>query len=159
MIITFSLSAPVSTNVENTGLGLRAEALQLSMVAPRGRQNIGTVGGSGKLGMSSAGYRLRISVKRNNNVLRNITTTMSTITLYHIDGLVKERRISSALAVELHLSCTNPSTYGLIMSQGISSHGWDLPSNIYYKPHQIPKLKCFLSCLAIVFAQSIEARW
>ena len=31
-------------------------------------------------------------------------------------------------------------------------------SNLSYKAHQIPKLKCFLSCLAVVFAQSIEAR-
>ena len=30
----------------------------------------------------------------------------------HIDGLVQERRNSSALAVELRLSCTNPSAYG-----------------------------------------------
>ena len=29
----------------------------------------------------------------------------------HIDGLVQERRNSSALAMELHLSCTNPSIY------------------------------------------------
>ena len=26
----------------------------------------------------------------------------------HVDGLVQERRNSSVLAVELHLSCTNP---------------------------------------------------
>ena len=31
----------------------------------------------------------------------------------HIDGLVQERRNSSALAMELRLSCTNPSTYAL----------------------------------------------
>ena len=29
----------------------------------------------------------------------------------HIDGLVQERRNSSALAMELRLSCTNPSIY------------------------------------------------
>ena len=29
---------------------------------------------------------------------------------HDIDGLVQERRISSALAMELRLSCTNPST-------------------------------------------------
>ena len=29
---------------------------------------------------------------------------------YHIDGLVQEKRNSSALAMELHLSRTNPST-------------------------------------------------
>ena len=33
-----------------------------------------------------------------------------------------------------------------------------LSSNLYYKPHQIPKLKCCSSHLSVVFAQSIEAR-
>ena len=37
----------------------------------------------------------------------------------------------------------------------IRSH---LPSNLLYKLHQIPKLKCFSSPLAVVFAQPIEAR-
>ena len=31
---------------------------------------------------------------------------------YHIDVLVQERRNSSAIAMELRLSCTNPSIYG-----------------------------------------------
>ena len=31
----------------------------------------------------------------------------------HIDGLMQERRNSSALAVELRLSCTNPSVSAL----------------------------------------------
>ena len=31
--------------------------------------------------------------------------------LYYIDGLVQERRNSSVLAMELHLSCTNPSIW------------------------------------------------
>ena len=31
-----------------------------------------------------------------------------------------------------------------------------LPWNLKYKPHQIPKLKCFSSHLAVVFDQSIE---
>ena len=35
----------------------------------------------------------------------------------------------------------------------------NIPSNIWYKTHQIPKLKNFSSCLAVAFAQSIEARW
>ena len=30
-----------------------------------------------------------------------------------VDGLVQERRNSTALAMELHLSCTNPSKYSL----------------------------------------------
>ena len=32
----------------------------------------------------------------------------------------------------------------------------DIPSNLKYKAHQIPTLKCFSSSLAVVFAQSIE---
>ena len=32
-------------------------------------------------------------------------------TLRHVDGLVQERRNSSALVMELRLSCTNPSMY------------------------------------------------
>ena len=34
---------------------------------------------------------------------------MSMSSLHYIDGLVQERRNSSALAMELRLSCTNPS--------------------------------------------------
>ena len=30
---------------------------------------------------------------------------------WHVDGLVQERRSSNALAMELRLSCTNPSLY------------------------------------------------
>ena len=33
----------------------------------------------------------------------------------------------------------------------------ELPSNLWYKMHQIPKPKCFSFCLKIAFAQSIEA--
>ena len=33
---------------------------------------------------------------------------------HHIDGLVQERCNSSALAMELHLSCINPSTWALL---------------------------------------------
>ena len=33
-----------------------------------------------------------------------------------------------------------------------------LPSNLWYKVHQIQKLECFLSRLGVVFAQSIEVR-
>ena len=31
----------------------------------------------------------------------------------HIDGLVQEKRNSSALAMELRITCTNPSNYTL----------------------------------------------
>ena len=34
----------------------------------------------------------------------------------------------------------------------------EVTSNLSYKVHQIPRLKCFLSRLAVVFSQSIETR-
>ena len=34
----------------------------------------------------------------------------------------------------------------------------NISSNLYYKPHQIPKLKCCSSHLSVLFVQSIEAR-
>ena len=34
----------------------------------------------------------------------------------------------------------------------------ELPYNIQYKPHHIPKFKCFSSRLAVVFGQSIDAK-
>ena len=39
----------------------------------------------------------------------------------HIDGLVQERRNSSALAMELRLSCTNPALI-------IQKHNWNGPA-------------------------------
>ena len=42
------------------------------------------------------------------NVLKNCSSCWF---MSYIDGLVQERCNSSALAMELHLSCTNPSTY------------------------------------------------
>ena len=35
--------------------------------------------------------------------------------IYHVDGLVQERCDSSALAMELCLSCTNPPIYGFTL--------------------------------------------
>ena len=37
---------------------------------------------------------------------------------YYINGLVQERRNSSALALELRLSCTNPSIYSEFTAEG-----------------------------------------
>ena len=34
----------------------------------------------------------------------------------------------------------------------------EVPSSLYYKVHQIPKLKCFFSCLAVIIAQPTDAR-
>ena len=49
------------------------------------------------------------------------------------------------------------------MAIRMSGHGlfWNekVPSNIWYKAHQIPKLKCLPFRLAVVFAQTIEARY
>ena len=42
------------------------------------------------------------------------------------------------------ITCPNPNTL--------------LPSSLYYQAHQITQLICFLAHLAVVFAQSIEAR-
>ena len=39
----------------------------------------------------------------------------------HIDGLVQERRNSSALAMELRLACTNPSIYASVNQSSIGS--------------------------------------
>ena len=39
--------------------------------------------------------------------------------LYHFDGLVQERRNSSALAIELRFSCTNPSIYFVLVPRKI----------------------------------------
>ena len=49
----------------------------------------------------------------------------------HIDGLVQERRNSSALAMELHISCTNPL---ISAAQGwtndpVQKHGQDFVVN------------------------------
>ena len=40
-----------------------------------------------------------------------IVDILSSLPYAHIEGLVQERRNSSALAMELRLSCTNPSIY------------------------------------------------
>ena len=39
--------------------------------------------------------------------------------IHHIDGFVQERRNSSALAMELRLSCTNPSIYNVYLAVSI----------------------------------------
>ena len=78
--------------------------------------------------------------------------------LYHIDGLVQERRNSIANALEVHLSCTNPS----ICTMQIYHHAWDFqqepiwPTSVKTKavPHQViqvPSIFCGIrsswSCL------------
>ena len=45
-----------------------------------------------------------------------------------------------------------------VQYQTIAWTSADLSSNLKYKPHQIPKLKCFSSRFVVVFAQSIETR-
>ena len=53
----------------------------------------------------------------------------------NFDGLVQERRNSSALAMELHLSCTNPSilfwvNYAAVSSMQLLTH-WGRVTHIY----------------------------
>ena len=45
------------------------------------------------------------------NFLWIVTYNITDFFLFYFDGFVQERRNSSALAIELRLSCINPSTY------------------------------------------------
>ena len=47
-----------------------------------------------------------------------LSHTVNTIATDNFDGLVQERRNSIANALELHLSCTKPSTFGCISNHG-----------------------------------------
>ena len=61
------------------------------------------------------------------------------LSLQYIDGFVQERRNSSALALELRLSCTNPSIWGYNWSAGPVQFRWlkgYIYSSCYYR-HQI----------------------
>ena len=49
------------------------------------------------------------------HAMNSKSTVYHTHTVNHVDGLVQERRNSSALAMELRLSCTNPSTHWCIL--------------------------------------------
>ena len=51
-----------------------------------------------------------------NGLFYNGTGLYTLISWTHIDGLMQERRNSSALALELRLFCINPSTYTLPMN-------------------------------------------
>ena len=59
-----------------------------------------------------------MSLRQASSMLRVGTDTTSRLMCIYIYGLVQERRNSSALALELRLSCTNPSIYNLISAQG-----------------------------------------
>ena len=45
--------------------------------------------------------------------------------MFNIDGLVQERRNSSALAMELRLSCTNSSIWFITIDFRSISHDWE----------------------------------
>ena len=65
----------------------------------------------------------------------------------HMDGLVQERRNSSALAMELRLSCTNPSIYGAATNcHQVCCMHWGHPSLF----HAYTSLKSLLSWYKIV---------
>ena len=56
----------------------------------------------------------------------------SQVNATHFDGLVQERCNSSALAMELHLSCTNPSTYALELGLSCTNPStWRLGTHKY----------------------------
>ena len=50
-----------------------------------------------------------------------------TISLYHIDGLLQQRRNSIANTLELRLSCTNPSMLTLSMLHALGKLAWHIP--------------------------------
>ena len=55
--------------------------------------------------------------------------------------------------------CTCNHDYKTLAHERHDRHTYKaLPSNLYYKVNKISKLKCYSSRLAVVFAQSIEAR-
>ena len=58
-------------------------------------------------------------------------------------------------------SCIQHCLCGWRIISTVSTSDWkkkQIPSNLQYKVHQIPKLKWFSSRLAVAFAQSTEAR-
>ena len=67
-------------------------------------------------------------------------TNMAVHGRQHFDGLVWERCNSSALAMELHLSCTNPSIYGHEAWTIMAAHGrwhlWSWSLNQHGRPWQ-----------------------
>ena len=69
--------------------------------------------------------------------------TLVCVVYVHTKG---ERVVSQYVALSAHTGCTVHTCIRY------------MPTNLQYKPHQIPKLKCFSSRLAVGFAQSIETR-
>ena len=54
--------------------------------------------------------------------LYDVNELMENWQLLYIDGLVQERHNSSALAIELRLSCTNPSIWLITLGR----NSWDI---------------------------------
>ena len=73
--------------------------------------------------------------------------------LYYIDGLVQERRNSSAIAMELRLCCTNPSTLCLFLylpfktSLKIISHEDSFSETFFHLPQSLRTRLAFPACL------------
>ena len=78
--------------------------------------------------------------KNDNSIRASLHRKIKFMCVYDTSGLMQKRYNSIANALELHLSCIKPSK-----------------PPIFFNP-LCAELKCFLSLLAIVFAQSIEAR-
>ena len=58
------------------------------------------------------------------------TNTLSVCVMYYIDGLVQERRYSSALAMELRLSYTKPSIHEIFLDIFKPSMIWWITSTV-----------------------------
>ena len=57
-------------------------------------------------------------------VVTGVIGWIQDIVMEHIDGLVQERRNSIANALELHLSCTNPSIEDVILKINIKDKNY-----------------------------------
>ena len=72
----------------------------------------------------------------------------------HFDGLVQETRNSSALAMELRLSCTNPSIYGFRLIFTLGSHRYIWVSSSFHKSVRIKK-----SPFLVFLMMSVHPEW
>ena len=76
-------------------------------------------------------------------VHRILDILVSRIQKYYIDGLVQERRNSSVLAMELRLSCINPSVYDMSFStlpKARINLGWGLANENLSLAESIPSM-------------------
>ena len=86
-----------------------------------------------------------------------VSKTSVTVLLHSPEG----RHLPAVWAVQRDCERVYPQGHGWISHICSPGNGRDVHWKAYivkYRAHQIPKLQCFSSCFAVVFAQSTEAR-